>query len=196
MKHMALVIASTLMIGGCFEAKEPDKGLAQATKNVETTEVSSNSPDVTVKSWWRVKDAGVVMYIEACKGYMRAEAPYLAKLAELSTPEIYNGRECPKIPDTYDRQITKVDVQSDTRAVVMARIRNTTPPDEGAALTEEEKSRKESGEAYQYVLERKDSSSDWKIAQVSNMPSWARDWQVVFKKPEPSTNRWVFEHQQ
>lgn len=196
MKRYVAVCVAALAISGCFEKGQQDDGLAKAVSGIESTEISTNSPDLTVKSWWRVKDAGAIMYIEACKSYMKTEAPYVAKLSELSTSDIHSGRNCSGAPDTFDRQITKVDVQSDTRAVVMARIRNTTPPDEGAVLTEEDKARKEAGEAFQYVLERKDSSAEWRIAQVSNMPSWARDWEVLFKKPQPSTNRWVYESQQ
>lgn len=196
MKRFAAVSLAALAISGCLEKSQQDEGLAKAVAGIERSDVSANSPDVAVKSWWRVKDAGAVMYVEACKSLVKTEAPYLAKLSELSTPDIYSGRNCSKTPDTFDRQITKVEVQSDTRAIVMAQIRNTTPPDEGAVLSEDDKARKEAGEAFQYVLERNGIGEDWKIAKVSNMPSWARDWEVLFKKPKPSTNRWVYESQQ
>lgn len=196
MKRFVAVSLTALTLAGCLEKGQQDEALLKAVNAVENTEVKRNSPDMTVKSWWRVKDAGVAMYIEECRARVKVEAPLFAKLSELSTPDIYNDRECSKAPDTYDRQITNVDVQSDTRAVVTAKIVNTTPPDEGAVLSDEDRKRKEAGDAYQYVLERKDSGSEWKIAQVSNMPSWSRDWEVLFKKPAPSSNRWVLDFQQ
>ena len=196
MKRFLAISLSALALTGCLEKGEQSEGLAKAISAIEKTEINRNSPDMTVKSWWRVKDAGVALYLEECKERMKIEGPLFSKISELSTPEIYSDRECSKSPDTYDREITNVDVQSDTRAVVTARISNTTPPDPGATLSDKDQKTKEAGDAYQYILERKDAASEWKIAQVLTMTSWSREWRSVFKKPDPSTNRFVFEYQQ
>lgn len=196
MKRFLAVSLSALALAGCLEKSEKNEGLAKAVSAIEKTEINRNSPDMTVKSWWRVKDAGIALYLEGCKERLKVEAPLYSKLSELSTPEIYTDRACSDVPDTYEREITNVDVQSDTRAVVTARISNTTPPEPGAELSDKDRKSKEAGDAYQYVLERKDSASGWKIAQVSTMATWSREWRSIFKKPEPSSNRWVFEFQQ
>jgi len=196
MKRFLAVSLAAFFLSGCLEKGQQEEGLTKAISAVERTEISRNSPDMTVKSWWRLKDAVAVLDLEECKARMKHAAPYFAKMSELSTPDIYEYRNCSKAPDTYDRRITNVDVQSDTRAVVAAHISNTTAPDEGATLSAEDRKKKEEGDAYQYVLERVDAASEWKISQVSNMPSWSSEWRVVFKKPEPSSNRWVFDYQQ
>lgn len=196
MNRILAISLSTLALAGCLEKGEKSEGLAKAKNAIEKIEVTRNSPDMTVKSWWRVKDASMDLYLEECKERMKVEDPVFKKLSELSTPDIYTGRECNNSPDTYDREITKVDVQSDTRALVYARISNTTPPDEGAVLSEKDRKRKEEGEGYQYVLERKDANAEWKISQVSNSTYWSPEWKSVFKKPEPSSNKYVFEYQQ
>ncbi|MCE0778945.1 hypothetical protein [Pseudomonas sp. NMI542_15] len=193
MKRLVLVTATALVLGGCYEEKATGDGLAQAISAVGRTEVSNNSPDVAVKSWWRAKDSGAALQAEICKNNLKLAAPYFEKLSELSTDDVYNERSCGQTPPLFERQITKVEVQSDTRAVVTAQIKNVTPPEEGAVLDADDKKAKEAGEPFQYVLERKDVSSSWKISQVSRYPSYARAWEQIFKKPEPSTNRWVYE---
>lgn len=196
MKRFLVVSLAALALSGCLDKGGLGDGVTKAISAIEQTEINRNSPDMTVKSWWRVKDAAVTLYLEECKERLKVEEPLFSKLSDLSTPEIYSDRECAKSPDTYDREIIKVDVQSDTRAVVTARISNSTPPEPGAELSDKDRMSKEAGEGYQYVLERKDSASEWKISQVSTMPSWSREWKSIFKKPEPSSNRWVFEYQQ
>ncbi|WP_239695290.1 hypothetical protein [Pseudomonas sp. 25 R 14] len=79
-----------------------------------------------------------------------------------------------------------------TRAVVIARIKNSTPPEEGAVLDADAKKAKETGEPFQYVLERKDTKDGWKITKIASFPSYASDWKDVYEKPEPSNNRYVY----
>ena len=103
-----------------------------------------------------------------------------------------NEGECGLKPPSFDRQITKVEVQSETRAVVTARIKNVTPPEVGATLDDESRTAKEAGEPFQYLLERKDAKSGWKITKIASFPSYASDWKDVYEKPKPSNNRYVY----
>jgi hypothetical protein len=148
---------------------------------------------MAVKSWWRLRDAGILLEEEVCRNYLKTAEGYKSKLAELSTDELHTGPQCSGSHLTFDRQITNVEIQSDTRAIVTAQIKNTTPPEEGAVLDYEDKKAKEAGEPYRYVLERESSSSQWKIAQVLSMPSYAKTWVEALKAPPPANNRWVFE---
>ncbi len=193
MRNVVLATVVAVFISGCFEGDPADKSLSQAVKSLVDSEYPDNSPDAAVKSWWRLKDSGIRLTAEICKRNQSIASPYTKKLSELSTGAIYNERSCPESPITFDRQITKVDVQSDTRAVVTAQIRNTTPPDQGASLDSGDKRTKEAGEPLQYVLERKDSNSGWKIAQVSRYRAYTQSWESVFKKPEPSNHKWVYD---
>lgn len=178
---------------GCFDKEATDDGLAKSVAAVAATVTANNSPDVTVKSWWRVKDAAMAVRIETCKNNLKVAAPYFGKLSSLSSNERYSSDTCVSEPFIFDRQITKVDVQSETRSVVTARIKNATPPEEGAVLDAAEKKAKEAGEPYRYVLERKDSNSGWKITEIANFPSYAKDWVDVSPKPTPSNNRFVYD---
>ncbi|MFD2641867.1 hypothetical protein [Pseudomonas japonica] len=196
MKQYVVISLAAVVLSGCLDKSEQNAALATSINAIASMEVNKKSPDMAVKSWWRLKDAGAAMFVEACKNYVSMQGPYLDKLSELSTPDIYSDPSCSETADAFDRQITKVDVQSDTRAVVMAQIRNTTPPEAGAELTGDDRKRKEAGEAFQYVLERSDSKADWKISEVSTRSSWAGDWDRIFQKPTPVSNSWVYNAQQ
>ena len=196
MKKLVAVGAITMALSGCFDKGAADDGLAKAISAVNAIEVENNSPDISVKSWWRVKDSSAVVNGEICKSNLKLASPYFEKLTQLSTGDLSTKGRCDVKPTAFDRQITKVDVQSDTRAVVTAQIKNVSPPEEGAILDDDDKKAKETGEPFQYVLERRDTKSGWKISKISNFPSYARDWQEVYKKHEPSTNRYVYDYYQ
>lgn len=196
MKRLIMVVAVAVSLSGCLDKDATDDGLAKAISAVKNIESANNSPDVTVKSWWRVKDSSAAVNFEICKNNLKLAAPYIEKLAQLSTEDLHKEGGCERALPIFDRQITKVDVQSDTRAVVSAHIKNATPPEDGAVLDADAKKAKEAGERFQYVLERKDASSGWKISKVASFPSYARDWEDVYVKPEPSNNRYVYGYYQ
>ena len=192
MQRLILVGVTALALAGCFDKGQAEGGLAAAVSAVGTIEAANNSPDVTVKSWWRVKDASATIRIEVCKNNLKLAEPYFGKLSQLAEGEMIGKGECEKTPLVFDRQITKVEVQSDTRAVVTAHIKNATPPEDGAVLDAEAKKSKEDGEPFQYVLERQDTKSGWKITKISSFSSYTKDWRDAYPKDEPSNNRYVY----
>ncbi len=192
MQRLTIIGMAALALAGCFDKGPADEGLAKAVGVVSAIEAANNSPDVAVKSWWRIKDASAVIRIEVCKNNLKLAAPYFAKLSQLAEKQLISEGECEKTPLVFDRQITKVDVQSDTRAVVTAHVRNATPPEDGATLDAEAKKTKEAGEPFQYVLERPDTKSGWMITKISSFSSYTKDWRDAYPKAEPSDNRYVY----
>lgn len=192
MKRLMMVVAISVAISGCFEKESANEGLARSISAVESIETANNSPDATVKSWWIVKDASAAVRIEVCKNNLKLAEPYFEKLSQLSADSLLGKGECGQKPPSFDRQIKKVDVQSETRAVVTVHIKNVTPPEEGSVLDDEAKKAKDAGEPFQYVLERKDAKNGWKITKIASFPSYASDWKDVYVKPEPSNNRYVY----
>ncbi|WP_099601868.1 hypothetical protein [Pseudomonas sp. 2995-1] len=193
MKRLIMLGVVAASLSGCLDKDDSGNRLIKAVESVVAIEVANNSPDAAVKSWWHIKDMSRPMYTEFCKHNQKVASPYFSKLSQLAASEFIDEGECGSTPPlTFDRQITKVEVQSDTRAVVLARIKNTTPPDPGAVLDADAKKTKEAGEPFQYVLERKDVNSGWKITKVSSMPSYAKDWRDAYPKSEPSNNRFVY----
>lgn len=192
MKRLMVMGVISVALSGCFEKGPTDGGLAKSLSTVGAIEAANNSPDITVKSWWRVKDASMAVRVEVCKNDLRLAATYFEKLAKLSSNDLYNSDSCALAPLSFDRQIAKVDVQSDTRAVVTAHIKNVTPPEDGAKFDTDDKKAKEAGEPFRYLLERNDAKSGWQITKIESFPSYARDWQDVSEKPVPSNNRYVY----
>lgn len=185
-----------VLLAGCLDEGKRSEGLVNATKQAEEVVIATNSPDAAVKSWWSVKDAGMLLDREACYEYERLKSPTIEKLKSLASSDLPIGKVCIDDLLSFDRKITKVKIESDTRAVVMAVIKNSTPPEPGAELGDRDREAKELGEQYRYTLERKDTSSYWQISRIENFPSYARDWQDAYTKPTPSNNRYVYEQLQ
>ncbi len=118
-----------LFLSGCLDQGKPD-GLAKATKDVESIEVTSNSPDAAVKSWWAVKDAGIRLDLELCAEYTKSTAPVNDKLRSLAS-DAFPFRERCSVAHAYERKIVKVEVESETRAVVNALNKNVEPRSPG-----------------------------------------------------------------
>ena len=189
----ALVVG---LLAGCLDQGKMPEGLAKATKEAEALKNADNSPDATVKSWWAAKDAAMRIDSQICFEYVRMQSPASEKLLELATSEISVERACDGHVFIFDREITKVEIESDTRAIVKTTIKNITPPDPGAVLDDSDVKAKAKGQPFRYTLERKNSSAGWSISRIDTFPSYARDWERTHEKPQPSTNRYVYDKYQ
>ncbi len=192
MKRFLIFGAAFAALSGCLDKDPADNGLSKTMESISTIETSANSPDAAVKSWWRIKDASALASMEVCKNNQRLAEPVFKKLSTLADEDMLVRGKCGDVPLSFDRQITKVEVQSETRAVVFSRIKNITPPEKGSVLSDEAKKAKDAGEPFQYVLERKDAASSWKIAKIANVPFYASEWRDVNEKPTPSNNQYVY----
>ena len=79
-----------------------------------------------------------------------------------------------------EREIVAVQVETETRAVVIAKIRATTPVPSGVTLTERESSQRRDGFPYKYVLEK--AKDGWKIEQIYTKDIISSDWEPMFKE--------------
>ncbi|WP_095093834.1 hypothetical protein [Pseudomonas sp. Irchel 3A5] len=192
---MRILIGAVALVAlaGCLDQDKRPAGLVSATEKAKGLSVASNSPDAAVKSWWSVRDAAMDLDREICLEYQRMKSPITDKLKALSTADLPAREDCFLDQLNFDRKISKVEVESDTRAVVGAVIKNITPPEPGAVLDARDRQLKEAGERYRYTLERKDASGEWKISRIENFPSYSSNWRDSYSKPEPSNNRYVYE---
>ena len=192
---MKLFVGAVLSMAlvGCLDQSKRPEGLVNATKQAEGIVIAVNSPDAAVKSWWAVRDVGMILEREACYEYEKMKSPTIEKLKALASKDLPIPKVCIDDLLSFDRKITKVEIESDTRSVVMAVIKNSTPPEPGAEFDDSDREAKESGDQYRYTLERKDTSSNWQISRIENFPSYARDWQDAYTEPKPSNNRYVYE---
>lgn len=84
------------------------------------------------------------------------------------------------------RDIAEVKVESETRAVVLAKIKPATPIPVGAVLTAEQSKRREEGARYKYVLEK--VGVEWKVAQIYQFWDFGDDpWKPIFEEVRTRT---------
>lgn len=193
MKRLALVALAGIVLAGCFDNGNESSALSSAIKQASDVKVSAVSPDMAVKSWWALKDAAIKLDGELCRELVKSRASLEEKTKEIAGGVLEYAMTCPVTSESYERNIESVDVQSETRAIVTASIKNVTPPDPGASTDSGEQANKKKGSAFRYLLERPDASSGWKITKVSHMAFYSRSWDDAYKKKEPYNHIYVNE---
>lgn len=196
MKRLALAVLAGIVLVGCLDRGADNPALSSALKQAADLKVSAVSPDMTVKSWWGLKDAAIKLDDELCRELVKSRAKLEEKTKEIAGDSIEYTMTCSDVSESYERTIESVDVQSDTRAIVTASIKNVTPPDPGASTDSSEQANKRKGSVFKYLLERQDASSGWKITKVTHMAFYSRSWDDVFKKKEPYNHVYVNERYQ
>lgn len=180
LKISCVALAALLVLGGC---KEEPRAAQQSAPAAPPIEVTTNSPDATVKTWWRIGDAGQKETVAHCASV--ATHPLSALRNSISTGDIAKAwaeRSCDS--EVYDRDIRKVTIESETRAIVDVVIRTVTPLKPGIVLNADAAQRRADGDMYRYLLERTGASAPWKMSQI--YMDWSRfdqanPWRPTFK---------------
>lgn len=149
------------------------------------------SPDNAVKSWWELNDAIDKAENEECKnGDPRLATIQAARrnLATGNTKEFFQKRpNC--LLENFDRTIERASVETETRAVVIANIKNTTKIPEDSVLSKYSKDYVENGINYKYILTRE--SDKWYVDEVYEYSTT----NVLLKK-DPWNRRYKYEKNQ
>lgn len=134
-----------------------------------------STPDRALRSQWRAKDYLDSIYEFARRDPTNAIGKY-DKVAEQVTRAALAG---PALQDRsvdeaaamkFDRQIVGVRMESQSRAVVTARVRNITPIPRGAIITERDAAIRRDGERYRYIFEK--DSTGWRLQQIQSSSSY------------------------
>lgn len=188
--------AAAAVLGGCAQptdnsSKESgaEASLSQpyekAQAAVEAVPADLTTPDKALKSIWAVSDAQEQLQCAASKHLAdRAERPdgrlifdwidpqpradlVTGKVASYSANRTRELSAC--APETYERTISEVKVESESRAVAVAKIRNTTPIPPGADdLFKEER---EKGSTYRYVFTKIEGL--WRLEDVISVGGYS-----------------------
>lgn len=200
-KKLPALLAIALALTGCN--KEQDTPWTRLQAAAPQLSLSTNTPDSTVKSWWQARDARVNFSARVCVEMRDLYGPVDQALISLAAGTISNDFADPErcAPTVYSRDITKVDIQSDTRAIVQAHVRNATPPSKGYTMDEDDKQQKGKGRRMQYLLERQDAQQPWKITQVYSSDRYCvhdsvDGWCVLYKDDRGTANDYVQEYSQ
>lgn len=144
-----------------------------------------SSPDNALKSWWKFLDATDKKLFENCQYYIERqpvrESYYSAFMTgDLLSIKSEQVKEC-KLK-TFSRVIQEVKQETETRAVALATIKNTTPSN--MTPSESEKADREKGSSYRYLIEK--DKEEWKISQVYKLSTYSFDkndpWQPEYKR--------------
>jgi hypothetical protein len=163
-----LVIVVGVVALGC--SKAPDVGSAKSGLDDNTPPGAPNtsSPDNVVKSWWGYVDYRNSLASKNCLEHMRLQEekhkPVIYEVAAGELAEYRFGLDFLCAPEKFERNIDRVQVESETRAVVHARVKNVTPIPTGVLGSTEEHRRRQVGDGYKYVTEKFDKG--WRVSQV------------------------------
>lgn len=191
MKRVLVLVVAVLALSGCEKPQEPKPpARMSAEQAVGNLSSAQNSPDVTVKSWWKAKDAWVKIAQAQCENSNDLMLSVQNNMEAIAGPEIMTSIDCAS-EETYERKIEDVQVQSETRALVVARVKNSTPPDPGAPTDSEDQRLKDTGTVIRYTLERSDAKAGWKIVGASGKAGYSSTWDDILEKREPYNHKYV-----
>lgn len=201
MTKLAPLLAIALALTGCNKDEEtPWSRVKAATPQLI---VANNTPDATVKSWWHARDArsnfGSTICAEMRPSYGTVDSALVSLASSNIVEDLTDPNRC--AATVYSRDITKVDIQSETRALVQAHVRNATPPSKGYTMDVDDKERKAKGRRMQYLLERQDAQQPWKITQIYSSDRYCvhdsvDGWCVLYKDGRGTANAYVHEYSQ
>ena len=161
---------------GCSKEQAPMPAKA-ATEVVVTLDL--DTPDKALKSYWAVRDS-----VEAKRADLFAQDLTRYRAAEVQIAAVTEGSLGKEFAanvgavETFARDIIDLKVESESRAVVVVVIKNTTTIPAGAEMTKYHEEQRRDGERYRYVLEK--SQGGWRVAEIwewSGYPS--KDWKKV-----------------
>lgn len=157
-----------------------------------TLQIDLSSPDRAVKTWWDFIDARsaeshaecLVMFAQDQKDKtrLRWSADKLVYGAVLHEYEARQKSGC-REPNKFSREILEVKVESETRAIVFAHVKNVTVPDPRSVPSEFDLKRRDEGVKSKYLLEK--TAAGWRVAQVyeSNrykLKASEPDWNAIY----------------
>lgn len=198
---LAAILAIAFTAAGCTQEEETPWTRVKAAAPQVT--VASNTPDAAVKSWWQARDARSNFGSKICAEMRGVYGPVDGALVSLASANIVEDLTDPGrcAPTVYSRDISKVDIQSDTRALVEAQVRNSTPVSKGYVMDKDEESQKRKGVRMQYLLEREDAQKPWRISQIYSFSRYCSNdsvngWCVLYDGDKGTANSYVNEFAQ
>lgn len=181
--RFSICLVSCLTLLGCDQIAPQDKGqpkqaveIAPAPAStpkavVATVAVDLSTPDRALRSYWAVRDenrrarAAIEreFRMRARDDIQRADRQLTEVVAPAMVADLQANFDPPPA-ETYSRDIMEVKVESESRAVILVVIRNTTPIPEGAAVSEFAREGRRDGEKYRYVFEK--GVTGWQVAEI------------------------------
>ncbi len=167
MKIFLSAIALTIGLAACTDQASTNATQAGAATTVPAAPVADTStPDRTVKSLWALLDwHATIIRAQVERDKQSPNEQALQKLwGQVAVPAIGEGKNKPYPKELIGRTILQANIETETRAIVIAEVKNETPIPPGATPTATELKVRSEGERVKYVLEKNGSS--WQVAEV------------------------------
>lgn len=177
-----LVIALLACGTNASDASKPGPPVSDASGLEDSVHADLTTPDRALRSYWRYKDASERVEFARTLEWLKSSehAAFAAQRAKVMGGDARVASEQVEAqyrPTMYAYEIVDVKPESDSRALVNARIRNVTPLGAGAVLTELQAKQRRDGELFRYTLEK--SAPGWQVVQVQysfGSGEWHNRW--------------------
>jgi hypothetical protein len=164
---------------------------------IQKVPIDISTPDNALKSYWAVRDSisaqqfGARNLYEDSDRNKRAESQ-MASVSEQPISKIFT--EDTRVLDSYSREIVEVKIESESRAVIIVVVKNTTPVPEGAVPTQDEAKSRSDGDRYRYVMGH--DKSGWRVSEVLSWQSYFSKWTKLYphsdKPSVPYMTHWGY----
>jgi hypothetical protein len=177
---LAAILLIVLSACSKTETSVPEK--TSANVNVP---LDLSTPDKALKSYWAVRDSVRTkksdLAIQA-RSSLEAAETQLAAVADGALAKEFSARF--RQPETFSRDIIDVKVESESRAVIIVVIKNSTPIPTGGEMSKYDEERRENGKRYRYVLEK--AQPGWRVSEIWEWDTYpTKDW----KKSMPGNGK-------
>lgn len=192
MKRITFVALALITAASCSGSKEEltDERLNQVSSDIRDQAARDpipvpdlRSPDTVVKSYWQLQDwmerhgwsvfRGMKIN-EEVRQYFQASISLAANEyrstleADFKEYQDFGRPKKPKSFPVYQRDIIEIKNETETRAVVLAKVKNITPIPPGRKLAEMWNDDREYGIDVRYIVEK--TPEGWRLSQA-----WSRD---------------------
>lgn len=177
MRIFLIPVVLALLLSGCNSNNQTPTKLTAPGIDVST-------PDKTVKSLWAVIDWRSAMGVEEGQRYIKTSdsLTWLKLQEQLNAKEITASITANMAIEKYSRDIVQANVETESRAVVVAIIKNITPLPADAVLSKYQIKARDEGSRIKYVLEK--NASNWQISEA-----WVWDeYSNGFRKSRPDNS--------
>lgn len=123
------------------------------------------TPDRALKSYWAVRDSVRAKQLELLaqsKEGFQSAAAQMSAVADGALAKTFSINITPV--ETFSRDLIDVKVESESRAVIVVVIKNTTHIPAGAEISKFDEELRRDGERYRYILEK--NQSDWRVSEI------------------------------
>lgn len=190
-KTRLTALCITLAVSACDVNYNDKSGVVIAQKPT----IDLTTPDKSIKSYWGlkdwVKDNERQLYLNALQKNEHVTTGVLPTVSLGGVKAYFSMGVEQSFPlRKLQRKIESVKQETESRAILVAKIVNDDPIPQGVVMSEEEKKKRELGTIFKYVLEK--DKDGWKVAEVYEVnPILGRE-EESYRISEPSAPIYVF----